>query len=101
MEKLKPHYSLAQIKQAFASPAALNRTFVSKQGADTLKLNDAAVVAVIQSLGNSDFDKSMTSHADGKVWQDVYRPKLAGTELYVKFTLDANNSYLLISFKRA
>ena len=52
MEKLKPHYGLATIKAAFADASSLNRSFVSKQGADDLDMDDAAVVAVIQGLSN-------------------------------------------------
>ncbi len=101
MEKRTPHYALAEIKKAFADPTALNRTYSSKQGADSLGLDDAAVAAVVQALDHGNFDKSMTSHADHKVWQDVYRPKHEGTEIYVKFTVDAANALLLISFKEA
>ena len=43
----------------------------------------------------------MTSNADHRVWQDVYRPTAAGTELYVKFTLDAQKALFLISFEEA
>ena len=57
--------------------------------------------AVIQELSNSDFDKSMTSIADHRVWQDVYKPSVGGRTLYVKFTLDAQQAMLLISFKEA
>jgi motility quorum-sensing regulator / GCU-specific mRNA interferase toxin len=101
VEKLKPHFSLADIKAAFADPASLNRSFASKQGADALKMDDEAVVAMIQALTGADFEKSMTSYANSRVWQDVYRPKAGGTELYVKFTLDAMNALFLISFKEA
>ena len=101
MEKRKPHYALAHVKAAFADPATLNRSFVSKQGADALGLDDAAVAATIQSLAAADFEKSMTSHADHRVWQDVYKPKAAGIELYVKFTVDARKTLFLISFKEA
>ncbi len=101
MEKRKPHYALADIKAAFADPATLNRSFVSKQGADALGMDDAAVVATMQALAAADFEKSMTSYADHRVWQDVYRPKAAGTELYVKVTLDAQLALFLISFKEA
>ena len=100
MEKRRPHYRLVDIKTAFANPAALNRTFTSKQDADALGMTDTDVVAAIQTLSNSDFDKSMTSVASNKIWQDVYKPTVAGQPLYVKFTLDAQGSYLLISFKR-
>ncbi len=101
MEKRKPHYALADIKAAFADPATLNRSFVSKQGADALGVDDAAVVAVMQALAAADFEKSMTSHADHRVWQDVYKPKAVSTELYVKVTLDARQALFLISFKEA
>jgi motility quorum-sensing regulator/GCU-specific mRNA interferase toxin len=101
MEKRKPHYEPAKIKAAFADAASLNRTYSSKQGADDLDMDDVAVVAVIQGLSGSDFDKSMTSMADHRIWQDVYKPSVDGRELYVKFTLDAGQELLLISFKEA
>jgi motility quorum-sensing regulator/GCU-specific mRNA interferase toxin len=101
MEKRKPHYALSDVKAAFADPATLNRSFVSKQGADALEMDSAAVVATIQALAMADFEKSMTSLADHRVWQDVYRPRVGGTDIYVKFTRDAQNALFLISFKEA
>jgi motility quorum-sensing regulator / GCU-specific mRNA interferase toxin len=65
-------------------------------------MDDETVVAVIQALTGSDFEKSMTSSANHKVWQDVYKPTTAdGRTLYVKFTLDERKELLLISFKEA
>jgi motility quorum-sensing regulator / GCU-specific mRNA interferase toxin len=101
MEKLKPHFALEDIKVAFADASRLNRTYVSRMGADDLGMDDEAVAAVIQNLDQSDFDKSMTSNADHRVWQDVYKPAVGPTKLYVKFTLDAQGALLLISFKEA
>ena len=101
MEKLKQHYALADIKAAFADPASLNRSFASRQGADDLDMDDSEVVAVIQALSLSDFDKSMTSLADHKIWQDVYKPARDSRTLYVKFTVDARRALFLISFKEA
>ena len=43
----------------------------------------------------------MTSMANSKVWQDVYKPDAGGGKLYVKFTLDARGALFLISFKEA
>jgi motility quorum-sensing regulator / GCU-specific mRNA interferase toxin len=77
MQKRKPHYLLADIKAAFADPSTLNRSFVSKLGADDLGMDDAAVVAVIQALFGLDFEKSMTSYANVQVWQDVYPQRWA------------------------
>ena len=101
MEKRRPHYLLRDIKVAFADPTKLNRSFASKQGADDLGMDDQAVVAAIQAWTTIDFDKSMTSFADSRVWQDVYRPTVGKTALYVKFTLDSMKALLLISFKEA
>ena len=101
MEKSKPHFALANIKSQFADPARLNRTFLSRQSADDLGLDDDGVVAIIQALQPRDFDKSMTSHADHRIWQDVYKPSACNRTLYLKFTLDARRSLLLISFKEA
>jgi motility quorum-sensing regulator / GCU-specific mRNA interferase toxin len=81
MEKRRPHYLLRDIKMAFADPAKLNRSFASKQGADDLGMNDQAVIATIQALRATDFDKSMTSYANPRIWQDVYRPKIGKKEL--------------------
>jgi motility quorum-sensing regulator/GCU-specific mRNA interferase toxin len=78
LEKRKPHYPLAHIKAAFADAGSLNRSFVSKQGADDLDMDDNAVVTVIQGLSQRDFEKSMTSMADHRVWQDVYKPSVGG-----------------------
>jgi motility quorum-sensing regulator/GCU-specific mRNA interferase toxin len=64
-------------------------------------MDDNAVVAVIPGLSPRDFDKSMTSLADHRVWQDVYKPSVGGRTIYVKFTLDARQAPLLISFKEA
>lgn len=99
MEKRKPHFALKEVKAAFSNADVLNRSFVSKRGADLLGLDDVDVVAVVQALEPSDFVKSMTSFADPRIWQDVYMPVVTGRKLYVKFTVDSNKSLFLISFK--
>ena len=54
---------------------------------------------VIQRIERRDFQKSMTSHKDHRVWQDVYYVPSDVGELYVKFTADLVNMFLLFSFK--
>ena len=49
------------------------------------------------ALTPSDFYKSMTTHADHRVWQDVYRPKTSAGEVYLKLTVIDN--VLIVSFK--
>jgi hypothetical protein len=69
------------------------------EGAEALGMNEEAVVEVIGRLTARDFDKSMPSDVDPAMRQDVYKPVVAGRELYVKFTRDRQGGLLLISFK--
>jgi len=54
--------------------------------------------AVVLVLTPADFYKSMTTHADHTVWQDVYQAKTAdGVEVYIKLTVI--DDVLIVSFK--
>lgn len=99
MEKRTRTYSLADIAVAFANPASLNRTKVAIRGAAALGMDSAAVVAVIQGLQATDFDKSATAYHDHTKWHDSYKPTVSGRRLYLKFTLDDDGRLLLTSFK--
>jgi motility quorum-sensing regulator / GCU-specific mRNA interferase toxin len=59
------------------------------------------MIALLQSLTTNDFYKSMTTHADHKIWQDVYWPCVtthAGSiDLYIKLTVV--DDVLIVSFK--
>lgn len=99
MEKRKPHYNLGEIQAALGDATTLNRTVTAADGAADLGLSDEGVASVIRSLSRKDFYKSMTAMHNSRLWQDVYLPKVAGKKLYVKFTKDAEDNYLLISFK--
>ena len=99
MEKRRPSYPLTLLKAAFADPATLNLTATAMLGARALGMGNAEIVAMIQALASTDFDKSMTCWADHRVWQDVYRPAWRGKRLYVKFTKDEIGRLLLISLK--
>ncbi len=58
----------------------------------------AGMCEVIQSLMPRNFYKSMTTHADHRIWQDVYRAKTrAGDEVYLKLTVI--DDVLIVSFK--
>lgn len=54
---------------------------------------------VIQTMERSHFYKSMTSHSDHRVWQDVYHVPSDVGDLYVKFTAGVLVEFLLLSFK--
>ena len=54
--------------------------------------------AVVLSLTPANFYKSMTTHVDHRIWQDVYRGKTAdGQEVYLKLTVI--DDVLIVSFK--
>lgn len=57
----------------------------------------AGMLQVVGALKPGDFYKSMTTHADHRVWQDVYRPKTAQGDVYLKLTVVAD--VLVMSFK--
>ena len=52
----------------------------------------------ILNLENKDFYKSVTEISNNDVWQDVYKKKLQGMPVYIKFKLVGDN-FLLTSFK--
>jgi len=45
------------------------------------------IIGVVAALTPRDFYKSMTTHADHRVWQDVYRPQTPAGEVYLKLTV--------------
>jgi motility quorum-sensing regulator / GCU-specific mRNA interferase toxin len=59
------------------------------------------MLAVVRALTTADFYKSMTTHADHRVWQDVYHPRattpVGETDLYIKLTVI--DDVLIVSFK--
>lgn len=54
---------------------------------------------VVGSLTLRQFYKSMTTHADHRIWQDVYRVGTEAGEVYLKLTVI--DDVLLASFKHA
>jgi len=55
------------------------------------------MLAVVLALKPGDFYKSMTTHADHTIWQDVYRPKTSVGDVYLKLTVI--DHVLIVSFK--
>lgn len=53
---------------------------------------------MVLQLRQRDFWKSMTTHADATIWQDVYHYRAAGgMGLYIKLTV--MDDVLIVSFK--
>jgi len=49
-------------------------------------------------LEKKDFHKSVTEIYNSQVWQDVYKKKIKGMPIYIKFKI-VNDEFLLLSFK--
>ena len=86
MEKLTPHCKLAVVK-ALVTAGQVRTTRTAREGAVALGLDLEGMLAVIQALTMADFYKSMTTHSDHRVWQDVYRPTTEVGAVYLKLTV--------------
>jgi len=95
-EKRRPTYDLDGFK---AAAPRMRVTVAATRTAAALGFGRAEIVATVQTMERTQFYKSMTAHADHRIWQDVYHvPSPAGT-LYIKFTADAVTAFVLLSFK--
>lgn len=75
----------------------IHATWSALEGATALGLDFSEVVEMVRSLTAADFHKSMTTHADHRIWQDVYRPMTRAGRVYLKLTVVAD--VLIVSFK--
>jgi len=98
MEKGTPHCTLSKVR-ALIEAEKVRATASAYNGARELGINDlAGMCAVILSLTPADFYKSMTTHADHRIWQDVYHAETSsGHEVYLKLTVI--DDVLIVSFK--
>ena len=96
MEKRTPHCKLAVVK-AMVGAGQVQTTRGAREGAVALGLDFDGMLAVVMALTGADFYKSMTTHADHRMWQDVYRPVTPAGEVYLKLTVI--DDVLIVSFK--
>jgi motility quorum-sensing regulator / GCU-specific mRNA interferase toxin len=99
VEKRRPTYDLAAVKSAFATPNGLAITTSALRDATSLGYNRNGIVGVIASINRQMFQKSMTTFADHRVWQDVYHVPDGNLWLYVKFQADVLTEFRVMSFK--
>jgi len=96
MEKRKPHCPLPLVKELLQQ-GKVRTTHSARSGANGLGFDLAGMLAVVMALTPSDFYKSMTTHADQTIWQDVYRPSTPAGDVYLKLTV--LEDVLIVSFK--
>jgi motility quorum-sensing regulator/GCU-specific mRNA interferase toxin len=98
MEKRKAHYDLAAIKGLVDQQGVAVFTATARSGFMSMGLSAAEALAVVASLSGAMLFKSMTTHADSAVWQDVYHaPCPNGKTAYIKLTLQ--HGAVVIQFK--
>jgi motility quorum-sensing regulator/GCU-specific mRNA interferase toxin len=98
MEKGTPHCKLADVK-TLVEAGKVKATASAFSGARSLGIHDLdGMCAIIMALGTTHFYKSMTTHADHRIWQDVYHTKtVGGDDVYLKLTVI--HDVLIVSFK--
>jgi motility quorum-sensing regulator / GCU-specific mRNA interferase toxin len=96
MGKNTPHCKLTRVK-ALIETGKVRMTASAVIGARQLGFTETGVVEVVMSLTTVDFYKSMTTYADHKIWQDVYRPSTVYGDVYLKLTVI--DDVLIVSFK--
>ena len=96
MEKRTPHCKLPAVK-ALVEAGKVRTTHAARVGANELGLTLSGMLDVVLALTPADFYKSMTTHADHTVWQDVYRSSTQAGDVYLKLTVI--DDVLIVSFK--
>jgi motility quorum-sensing regulator/GCU-specific mRNA interferase toxin len=96
MEKRVPHTPLPVI-QGLIDAGRVEITYSAAHGGAALGLDSEGILQVARNLTPADFYKSMTTHADHRAWQDVYRADTGVGKVYVKFMVTAE--VLIVSFK--
>lgn len=96
MEKGTPHCKLDVVK-ALVNAGRVRTIKAAREGAVALGFDFEGMLAIVLALTPGDFYKSMTTHADHRVWQDVYRPRAPVGEVYLKLTVI--DDVLIVSFK--
>lgn len=96
MEKRTPHCKLAVVK-SLVEAGKVRTTQAARVGASQLGLSLSDMLAVVMALTPADFHKSMTTYADHRLWQDVYRPNTRAGDVYLK--LMVIDDVLIVSFK--
>ena len=96
MEKRRPHHKLAEVHQ-LTEAGKVRATVSALAGGAALGFDFDAIIGVLKGLTVADFYKSMTTHSDNRVWQDVYRPTTPKGKVYLKLTV--LDDVLIVSFK--
>lgn len=91
-----PHCKLTVVK-ALVEAGKVRSTMSALAGGAALGFDFEGMVSVVMALTPANFYKSMTAHAEHRVWQDVYRRTTSAGVVYLKLTVI--DDVLILSFK--
>jgi motility quorum-sensing regulator/GCU-specific mRNA interferase toxin len=98
VDKKTPHYKLDDVKEMVRQLGVAAFTKTALDGGRAMGLTSSEIIETVLSVSHKQFYKSMTTHQDHRVWQDVYHvPTSIGPVAYVKFT--CINDIVVIQFK--
>ena len=99
MEKRTPHYKLSKVKSLIQSNQFIITGTARKTVAYDFAFSEEQIVEAVLSLEMNSFYKSMTSHDDHSLWQDVYKSKLRNNiRAYIKLQIISETT-VIVSFK--
>lgn len=98
MEKGRPHYSLVDAQAVVVAKGLGAFTQTALFNGLAMGLGSEQLCGVVLGLSGDMFFKSMTTHQDHTVWQDVYHALCPnGKTAYIKLTL--RDGAVVIQFK--
>lgn len=99
MVKRRPHYSLDEAIEQVRILGLNAFTMTAINGGHHMGISGAELVKAVCGIKKSMFVKSMTTHQNNQIWQDVYHlPLESGSVAYVKITLFPGTR-VIIQFK--
>jgi motility quorum-sensing regulator/GCU-specific mRNA interferase toxin len=99
MEKRTSHYKLSKVKSLIQSGQYIITGTARKAAAFDFAFSEEQIISAVLSLDMISFYKSMTSHTDHTLWQDVYKSVLEkGIRAYIKLQIIEETS-VIVSFK--
>jgi len=96
MEKKTAHYLLVDV-QALVEKGSVRATRTALEGAAALGFCFDDMKTVMKNLEVGDLHKSMTSHQDPTIWQDVYHYPAEEGDIYLKIQIVGD--VVIVSFK--
>ena|SRR3712207_6384105 len=95
----EPKFSLERIQQ-LVKEEAYRISEAARCGAEALYLGEDDIVECVCDLTEHDYEQTLDSTKVPGTFQDVYKPRFHGFQIYVKLRLVGDREVVIISFKQ-